>query len=397
MLEQLTKLLQGEVELRVESAFPERVLNLCAARGIALWDVRWREATAFSCRLTRRDHRRLRQAAKNLDCTLTVERSRGVPFLLGKARRRQVLLTGVCTCLGLLLIGSLFVLDFEIEGNTTVPDEEILRSLEKNGVHLGTFGLSVDSEDLRNHVLLDIPELGWIAVNVSGYRAHVQVRERVPKPEIWEKKVPTNIVATRDGLVVRIQALEGDKQVLPGTTVEEGQILISGVEDLETTGARMLTGMGQVWARTWRELTATVPLEAGQKVYTGKERTRFALILGKSRIKFYGNGSIDQGDYDKISRRSTLTLPGGLHLPVTLVWETYRPYETVPVPVTPTQAESQARALLLAHLSTLIGEDGTISSAVCSSREKDGRLTVTLRAECVEQIGRPVEIPTGAE
>ena len=100
---------------------------------------------------------------------------------------------------------------------------------------------------------------------------------------------------------------------------------------------------------------------------------------------------------DKIIKRTTLTLPGDLKLPVTWVQETWKPYTCETVDVTPTQAEEAARALLLAQLSEELGEEGTISSAVCSSQEKDGRLRVTLKAECVEQIGRVEEIPTATE
>ena len=62
-----------------------------------------------------------------------------------------------------------------------MPDEEILRALEQNGVGIGTFSFSLDPEGLRNRVLLEIPELSWLTVNVSGCRATVQVRERVKK------------------------------------------------------------------------------------------------------------------------------------------------------------------------------------------------------------------------
>ena len=394
MLEQGSNFLRGEVWLRAESGFPERVLNLCAAQGIALWDLQWRSPTEFTCRLTRKDYRRLRQAATKLDCTLCVQKKTGVPFLLGAARRRQVLLAGFCLCLGMLLLGSFFVWDFELEGNRTVTDEQILRSLEKNGLTRGVFGLSVDSEDLRNHVLIDIPELSWIAVNVSGYRAHVQVRERVIKPELADKKSPANVVAVKDGYVVRVEALGGDKQVLEGDTVEAGQLLISGVSDTDTFGARVLAGMGKVYARTWYQLSMEMPLTITQKVDTGAEKHRYALTIGTSRIKFYGNGSIDTGDYDKISRKIKWTLPGGFALPISWVEETYRLYETREVSRPAEDAEREGEKILQAYLATLVGEEGSVSSTICSSREKNGILTVTLSAECVEQIGKSVPIPT---
>lgn len=72
MLNELIHRLQGQVWIRAESAFPERVLNLCGARDLAFWDLDWESPTAFTCRLSRRDWHTLRRAAANLDCTLSV-------------------------------------------------------------------------------------------------------------------------------------------------------------------------------------------------------------------------------------------------------------------------------------------------------------------------------------
>lgn len=391
LLTKLTNRLQGEVTLRVVSGFPERVLNLCGARQLSFWNVCWVSPTEFTCTMTRQDFFALRQAAKKLDCTLTVERRRGAPFLLGRLRRRQALLVGTALCGALLLLGSFFVWDFTVEGNATVTDEEILRSLQRNGVGLGTFGLSIDGEDLRNRVLLDIPELSWIAVNVSGCQAHVQVRERVEAPELADKRTPANIVARRDGLVLKVEALEGKKAVLPGTTVTEGQLLISGIEDTDTFGARMMAGLGTVTARTWYTLTVRLPLTVERKVYTGEEKTRLALIFGTHRVKFYGNSSIEDVKYDKILERTPLRL-FGLSLPVTAEQETLRIYTTESVALEPTAAQKRGEAILTAYLHTLVDEGGEVRSTLCTARDSGDGLTVTLTAECVEQIGRQVAI-----
>ena len=206
MLNQIVNRLQGQVRIRVETPFPERVLNLCGARNLAFWDMEWESETAFTCRLNRRDYYALRRAVKQLDCRLTVVRKEGVPFFLGRFRRRHALLAGLTLCSALLFFGSFFIWDFTVEGNQRVTDEEILRALQRQGVGIGTFGISLDTEDIRNHVLLEIPELLWITVNVSGCRAYVEVRERVEAPEPVDEREPTNVVARRDGLILDIQA-----------------------------------------------------------------------------------------------------------------------------------------------------------------------------------------------
>lgn len=395
MLNEIVNRLRGQLRVRAESAFPERVLNLCGARDLSFWDLEWESPTAFTCRLSRKDWHTLRRAAKNLDCTLTVVRREGAPYFLGRFRHRTALMTGLVACgLGLFL-GSFFIWDFAVEGNETVPTEQILRALEKNGVGLGSFGLGLDGEDIRNHVLLDIPELSWIAVNVSGCRANVQVRERRPVPELVSKREPANVVARRAGLVLKVRALDGVACVLPGTSVAEGQLLISGVEDTETVGARVLTGMGTVTARTWYSLDTAVPLQAEEKQYTGEEKLGISLIFGTHRVKFFRNSSIEGAEYDKITNRRPWSLLG-VPLPVTLVTEQYRFYETVSVEQSPAQAEKAAEAVLTEYLHSLVKPYGTVKSTLCSARQKGDTLLVTLKAECEEQIGESVPIYTQA-
>lgn len=80
MLKEMMNLLKGEVTARVESGFPERVLNLCGEYGLTFWDLRWENAAAFTFTLTRRDWKRLRRLTAKLDCELTPLGWRGTPF-----------------------------------------------------------------------------------------------------------------------------------------------------------------------------------------------------------------------------------------------------------------------------------------------------------------------------
>ena len=393
MLNQIVNRLRGQVRVRVEAPFPERVLNLCGARNLAFWDLAWESPTAFSCRLSRRDWHALRRAVGQLDCALTLERGEGVPYFLRRFRKRYALLAGLLLCALWLSVGSFFIWDFTVEGNETVSDEEILRALQTYGVDIGTFGFSLDAEDLRNHILLDIPELSWLTVNVSGSRAYVQVRERVFAPEIVDERTPTNVVARRAGLVQRVRVMEGVPCVLEGTAVEEGQLLISGVEDTDTFGARVLAGMGEVEARTWYTLTAVFPREASVRQYTGEELTGLSLVFGTRRVKFFPNSSIAGQEYDKITTRVPLTL-FGLPLPVTVVREQYRFYRTEQQTLEARQAERMGEELLTEYLHTLVDPYGTVTSALCQTRQTAGGLAVTLRAECREQIGEQTPIYT---
>ncbi|MBR4870444.1 MAG: sporulation protein YqfD, partial [Oscillospiraceae bacterium] len=97
-----------------------------------------------------------------------------------------------------------------------------------------------------------------------------------------------NIVAKKSGLVTKVQTFSGRAAVLPGTTVEEGDLLISGIADTDTAGARILAGMGSVTARTWYTFTVPISKEA-VFLAAGEEEHRFAAVAGRKRINFYRN------------------------------------------------------------------------------------------------------------
>ena len=52
--------LRGSVQVEIECACPERVLNLCAVEEIAFWDLQWLSPIALRLRVTRRGWHALR-------------------------------------------------------------------------------------------------------------------------------------------------------------------------------------------------------------------------------------------------------------------------------------------------------------------------------------------------
>jgi len=393
MVLRIVNYIQGSVLLSVESAAPERIINLCSAHGIPFWDVRWQDGAHFTMRTTRKGEQLLRQVSERTDASIRTLRRRGIPVLVGRIRRRYALLVGLAAAALLFAASNLFVWGFEVTGNDTIPAETILRALEKEGVAVGCRALSINQERLRNHVLLELKDVSWLAVNVKGCVAHVQVVERHRPPEIVRDNQAANVVSSRDGLVTKVEALDGRAEVLAGATVTRGQLLISGVGD---NGRKvwLMHGMGRVWARTWYELSTLVPLRTAAKGAPARPVTRFSLDFGKHRIKIYGKGSVTPADCDKITRYKAWTLPGGIRLPVTLVTERWQPYTVSARERSVEQARREGETLLLHLLEAQLDEDGSVAETRFAAARQGNYLLVTLKAECLEQIG--VSVPLDA-
>ena len=167
-MDRAARLLRGTLRVRVESAFPERVLNLCGAHGIAFSDLRWESVSALSFTVRAAERKKLERLLAPLDAALTVERAAGAPFFLRRFRRRYTLLAGLALMLALFFANSFFIWDFEVSGSETVPAEKILRVLEKQGLRRGSFAYSFRPQDICNRALPELPGVLGSQVNVAA-------------------------------------------------------------------------------------------------------------------------------------------------------------------------------------------------------------------------------------
>ena len=392
---QIVNLFRGSVRLEVTGDFPERFLNLCAQRGTAFWAVEWPNSHTLRLTVAWRDRRGLEELAQRTGCVIQEGRKGGMPPFLLRFRRRYALLAGLILAVAAVCLLSRFVLVIEVEGNERVATQVILAELRRQGLRPGVYGPSLAVRDISNNILLQLDDLSWMAVNLHGIRAHVLVRETVPKPELLDETILGDIVAEAPGIVTHIEAWSGDAAVEEGATVVPGDVLIRGSIQMDPPQWSEnpiqwmpVRAMGKVEGRTWRTLTASIPLTAQGKAYTGEEVTRWSVTSLGERRDFFQNSGIPFDRYDKISSTWNLKLPGGDVLPFSLRRETLREYEPVILPLDPAAAQVMLEERLLEKLRELLGDTGREVSHTFAAGERDGALVVTLTAECEEELGR---------
>lgn len=392
---QMVNLLRGSVKLEVVGAFPERFLNLCAQRGVAFWGVEQPDSRTLRLTVAWTDRKGLEELAERTGCTIRQRGKKGMPpFLLG-FKKRYAFLTGLALALAAVCVLSRFVLVIEVEGNESVPSQIILSELRRQGLRPGVYGPSLPVREMTNEALIRLEDLSWMTINLHGIRAQVVVRERIKKPELLDKKTLGDIVAKAPGLVERMEVWSGDPAVAKGSIVMPGETLIRGSVQIDPPQYSELPiewmavrAMGKVEGRTWRTIEASIPLTAAVKTYDGEKTTRWWLSILGRRVNFFQNSGISYGRYDKISNVWELTLPGVGALPAALGRETLRSYETQSVTIDAVAAQAMLEVQLLQRLHALLGESGEELSHSFSAQERDGLLTVTLTAECREELGR---------
>ncbi len=384
-MKQAINFMRGNVRVKVETPYPERLVNLCAQNDLDFWDLERADDTVVSLSMHLGGFRRLRELAGRAGIEILNVKKTGMPVFLWRLRKRYVLIAGALVTFIVVWVLSLFVLEIDVYGNKTVSTQRILAALEQQGVGIGTFGPSVVSERLSNMVILEIPELSWIAINVRGSHADVLVRERVEKPELLDENAPTMVYALKSGIITKMSVMEGQNTCAVGDTVQAGDVLVTGIMDSIASGRRMVHAMAEITARTWYELSAQTVLDTSTKAYTGQKQTKTALIIAGLRINLYANGGISFDCYDKITTQKTLRLPTGNALPIVIVRDTYEEYVPQPSALSVLDAVTHLQQRLLDRLDDR-AEGGEIVSTAFTTSVKDGAVTVSLTAECLEQI-----------
>ena len=389
--------LRGTARVAVTGLFPERVINLCAQNCVEFWAVEWRDEHLVTMTVRRTGLSRLEELAQRVDCEVAVKGRRGFPEFVRGFRSRYAFLVGLALALCAVGVLSMFVLTVEITGNETVPDGVIHRQLQRFGVHPGAFGPGLDRRQIEQEILLELPELSWMSINLSGTRVEVQVREVQKAPERVDESIFHHVVSTADGIITRVEAELGDAVVKEGDIVGTGEILISGTVTLEPPKYSDLPpryydvhARGRVWARTWRTVTAVIPEEVMMKTYTGTEDSVWSVNFFGRRVEFFGNSSISGGLCDRITSVRQAALPGGEILPLWLAREQIRFYEPTVLRVDRDAAAKLLEEQLRGRLKELVGEDGQVLRVEFQTRVADGLIRVTADAECQEQIGREV-------
>ncbi len=398
-MKKLINLLRGYVELEASGAFPERLLNLCAQNRLQFWKLCWLDETSFTFRIALQDRKRLDELAQRAMCELREKGRRGAAVTAERMiERRWGFLAGLAFCFLAVSFLSRFLLVVEVTGNETVPTAVILSQLQRVGVRPGAYGPAIPEKEAANEALLGLPELSYLAINIYGTRAEVVVHEVEKKPELLEEKTPTDVVARADGIIEHIHTSTGRAMFQDGDIVAKGEVLISGDLNLKgpeygtvDLGHLIVHAAGSVTARTWRTLEEAVPLAVQGKVYTGEERRVYGVKILWFDLDFLQNSSISQGRYDKISKTEQLTL-FDRPVPLWLTTTTLREYTLEERTMDREEAVPRLERALTTRLEELMEANrGEVLQTDFVTREEDGRLTVTLLAECREEIGRTVE------
>lgn len=388
-LVRLLRWLRGSVTFLVTGAFPERLINLCVRSKLPVWGVKPRPGgcEANTCAS---NYKRLRPLAKKSGTRVRIQNKRGWPFLRRRYRKRWGLAVGLALAVLLTAALSTRIWSIEVNGCEQIDEREVLAALDELGLRLGVASRAVDARELEQRLMLSDGRIAWIAVNIQGSTATVEINERVAPPDRIDPKAgAANVVAAADGQIKYLEVYEGQPLIQVGDTVSAGEVVVSGVTEDKHGNTRVKYARAKVIAQVYDELDVTVDFEQTALRPAGNAYSVRQLELLGLRVPLSLPRRTHSGELREETESERLwNLPK-----ISLTTTRATPMERYGFTLTPFEAKERAMSELL------LREDELLEGCEVLSRELHGEagdtcFTLTARYLLEKDIALSVEILT---
>lgn len=352
----ILRFLRGYVRVYLWGFSPERFMNLCNNHGIELWDVE-PAGEGYEFYMHIKGFLGCKDFLRKTKTRVVIRNKLGLPFLLFRYRKRKLFFAGLLGCFLALFIATRFIWAFEISGNRQFTEDMFLAFLKSQQVYYGMSIEGLDIDRFEKTLREEYDYIIWASAKIEGTKLHVMIKENdMERTGETETAESGDIRAAASGTVVSMVTRAGVPLVKPGDTVEEGEILISGIIPIMNDDETLRTyhetrADGDVVIESLFPYTDELSLKYDKKIYTGNRQRIPILGMGEKEIKL---GSVKLKEaYEILSVRKPVRLFDNLYLPVIYGHNDYIGYETVKSAYTKAEAAELLNAGFLQFCATL--------------------------------------------
>lgn len=284
MIIKLYKFIKGFLVISFTGDNAEELLNICAKNRINIWGLYCKNQRFIGC-LTIKEFKRLRNIKRGKKIKIEIVKKCGLPFKLKGYNGRVGLIFGAILFSIILNFLSGYIWIINVEGNNIVRKTEIIQSCSELGITEGMKISKINSQNDAQRLLLKRDDIAWASLNIEGCCLTVNVTEI--KPDTKDNKtIPTNLKASRDGIIKKIDVTSGDVIVKTDDVVKKGDVLVSGVvERLSSTV--FVYSSGKIIAETERTIKKSGKYINEYKELNGKTSKKSVLSFFGLNIPLY--------------------------------------------------------------------------------------------------------------
>ena len=337
------------------------------------------------------DFKKLKPIAQKTKCRIKICDKEGIPFFFHRYKKRKIfLLLFLLVMIGIGVLSN-FIWNIEITGIETIDKQEIEQLLVENGLEVGKCKIGLSTNEIINQIRLQRDDIAWVGIEVSGTNAIVKIVEADLKPEIISEEEYCNIVATKDGMIVKVSAQNGTPVVEEGDIVTKGSVLIGGWLEGKYTGTRYVHANGEIQAKIWYSEKVKIPLNQTKKEPTGNEEKKYSVKINNFQINL-SKGVSKFENYDTIEENKKIRLFSNFYLPIEIQKLTYQEYQNQEVSYSLEEAKQMAIDEAMQKLDEQIEDKDSIMDKKVQENHTEEYVEVEVIYEVLENIGTKEKI-----
>ncbi|MDD2972431.1 MAG: sporulation protein YqfD [Lachnospiraceae bacterium] len=398
----LFRYIRGYVTIKVMGYSPERFMNLCSNRNILLWNV-VHFTDYYTMNISIRGFFQLRPIARKTKTKVVLIQRYGLPFLVGKMRKRSIFIGGIFGCILFLTLMSNYIWSIEVVGNVSITDEELLDYLSAQNIQYGTRKSTVDPEMLKKEIRIHFNHVIWDSVKMEGTKLTIEVKEGIGLEETREENTAEDgtardIISNKNGEIVQMVTRKGIPLCKVGDTVSENQIIVSGQipitgEDETVEKYQYCVSDADIYLRTEYAYQDRIDMNYTEKEFY-HENIRIYSLGVFTRELTLPHRKIPYENYESFTDKRQLHILDNFYLPVFMNRRTICGYELKEKTYSFAEAKKIAEMHFNEFLKSLrekgvqiIGKDVKINKT--NSKQKN-LLLVKGRITVIEKIGESV-------
>lgn len=317
----------------------------------------------------------------NTTYNIEIIKRKGLAYFIHFFKFRKLFI--IVTLLGFLFFNLLTNLVFSVRVVETDNDlrELILNDLKELGIKKYSFKVSYKEKEKIEEKLLNKERdlLEWIEIEEKGVSYEVKLIKRV-KDDIEKETEPRNIIASKSGLVTRIEAETGEVVTKKNAYVNKGDVLISGLIKNNGNIVSKTRATGKVYAEVWYKVSLSLPTNYHEEKKTGKSKTVLEISFLSDDI------GLTYFDKYKHSKDTKTVLYKHPLLPISINLTKKEEVETVDIDFRENY-EKNIKPLAIEKLKTKLGKDINILGEKVLKREENAdRIDIDIFFKVEEDI-----------
>ena len=286
----------------------ERLLNKMSA-DFELFDIK-KDGTKGQFCISLSKDKKLCKQMKNFDIQIEQKRGFGILYHLLCLVKRYGIMPAFFLAVAFFVVCSNFVFGIKIMGIESISKTEVVQILKQNGFEKINKKSDIDTSKFEKALASNLKNVSLVSIIIKGNTLVVSIKEKVQNSEYENKDNFAPIVSDFDGVLTKVQLVQGTLNKKVGDIIKKGDVLVFPYIVDASGNQRQVEPKAEIYAkvyitqkanfydvemiakRTGKSMTKTDIFAFGLKIFSDHKECEFALYETESTKKTISNGNI---------------------------------------------------------------------------------------------------------